>query len=206
MNGALNSQNDRGIDMEEKVLKELIFNCVISVHATVSGTNQLILEYSVLNQGSESVALFNRLYKGFDSKGRPIVDVNFVGVEFRENVIVIAKKLFPIPAGTLVETPYLPYLTIVSPGTRFEERIVLNLPLVTWDPYSGNGNVSRLSAGKSLPVFFELGMFVLSQQNVLGTTESTLGSVPSIQAFTESAQRIVRLGPLPISVRIDSKH
>jgi len=186
-------------------LKTLILNLAITVHASINDANQLVVEYSVVNQGSETVVLFNRLYKGFDGKGRPIVDVNFVGVMPHGNEVTIAKKLFPIPPGTFVEAPYLPYLTKVSPGGRFEEKIVLKLPLVPWDPYLGANAISMPAAGKSLPVYFELGMFTLPKQDVLRTTETTLGPLLSLQAFTESSQHIARLGPLPASVTVQSK-
>lgn len=189
----------------KKLLKTLILNCVITIQANVSDANQLILQYSVLNQGTETVVLFNRLHKGFDGKGRPVVDANFVGVMPFANEIVIAKKLFPIPPGRLVEAPYLPYLTKVSPGARFEERIVLNLPLVAWDPYLSTDEIPLPPVGKSLPVYFDLGMFTLPKESVLGMTETTLGPLPSLQAFTESSQRIARLGPLSVSVSVSSK-
>ena len=186
------------------MLKMVVLNCIVSVTATIHGSDQLVIDYTVVNQGRQTVAMFNRLYDGFDAKGLPRVDVNFVGVVPEVDRAVVAKKLFPVPPDTFVERTYLPFVTLVKPGATFIERVVLELPLAPWHPYLSASEMQLPPPTQQLPLYFELGMFAISAEglNTLGRTNTSIGQQYSLAAFTEDAQHVARVGPLPVKVTV----
>ena len=186
------------------MLKLLVLNCVVSATATIIGADQLVIDYTVINQGQQTVALFNRLHDEFDARGLPRVSVDLVGAFAEGDKIVVAKKLFPVPPNTFVESRYLPYVTLVNPGATFMERVTLRLPLTPWHPYLSASEMQLPDAGRHLPLYFELGMFALPPEGLktLRTVSTTAGTQYALDAFTESAQHVARLGPLPVTVNI----
>jgi hypothetical protein len=188
------------------MLKVLVLNCIVSATATILGSDQLVIDYTVVNQGSQTVALFNRLHDDFDARGLPKVSIDLAGITPEIDRIVIGKKLFPVPPDTFVETRYLPYVTLVKPGATFMERITLPLPLVPWHPYLSASEMRVAEPGRQLPLYFELGMFPLPADGMkaLRKVDTTAGPQYALDAFTESAQHVARIGPLPVTAAIRS--
>jgi hypothetical protein len=152
--------------------------------------SMLHLFYTARNLTPEPIFLFNILHGEFDGASFPIESSPYVAIV--NGIVVISKKLIPVPDHMLVEKPNIPFLTRVPSGGRHEETMSAVLPLVPRDPYSGDEIPARIV--KKKPAVFELGYFVgatgtEAQGHIFPTTH---GPLPGFDVFDPSAQLLVR--------------
>lgn len=164
---------------------------VLDVDLQIAG-DVLSIAYAVHNRSGSPLYLFNLLHDGYGPQGYR-VSRDRVAIELRADSIVVAKKLVPIPDDMEVEAPNLPCMTLVAPDGRYAETLAVPLPLVPWTPYRRcRGTVARERS-----LVFELG-YVVAGPDPRGRPDSvptTLGPQLQFDAFTESAQQLLALGP-----------
>lgn len=163
----------------------------LTVDVRVDG-HQLTVHYAVRNKGDVPLYLFNLLHHGWQGGGYH-VDRNLAVVEWLDGGVTVAKALTPVPASLLVEVPNIPCMTLLAARASFAESFVLPLPLVAWTPYShGRGGAAR-----RLPLRFALGYAVggTDPRGAPKTVPTTIGPALQFNAFSESSQMILSVGP-----------
>jgi hypothetical protein len=161
-----------------------------------SSVRALQLEYIAENVSERPVFLFNILHGNFAANGvYPLLNAAYV--EQEDDAVVVSQKLFPVPELMLVEQRNIPFVTRLLPRARVHEHIELALPLKPFDPYRSFKD-EDLRQWIEKPLMFELGYFVGSPgTEQLGRAFPTdHGERPGFDVFTESSQKLLRVGPL----------
>lgn len=161
-----------------------------------SSARTLHLEYIAENVSERAVFLFNILHGEIAQNGvYPLLKRAYV--EQEPDAAVISCKLFPVPEFMLVEHRNIPFVTRLLPRARAHEHIELTLPLRPFDPYRSFED-EDLRQWIEKPVMFELGYFVGAKgTEQLGRAYPTdQGERPGFEVFTESSQKLLRVGPL----------
>jgi hypothetical protein len=185
--------------MSDRPLAAVLDPCELTVASELADSSTLVLRYTVRNTGHQAVYLFNRLYHSFDpARGAFITDPNLVNVELRSDEVVLSKKIVPVPPHIDVEKPVIPLVTRVDAGGRFEERIIIRLPVRAWTPYGPDDDIP---SGPSVRrhAWFELGFFSAPAAHVdrIAKVVPTVdGTGLYVYPFTTSGQRMLRVGPL----------
>jgi hypothetical protein len=97
-------------------------------------SERLDLAYTVTNGAGVTIYLANVLFHRDPAGFR--VDSNVVYATVTgDGVLEIRKHLLRVPDDVIVETPEVPYLTLVGAGDSFSEDVRLALPITARDPY-----------------------------------------------------------------------
>jgi hypothetical protein len=149
--------------------------------------NALTLGYEFTNRSGKTAFLFNLLHRTGPSGGdEPNPDL--VYVHQNGGLLVVAKRVLPVPDNIDVEKPDVPYVTRVDPGQSFREKLTLPLPLTLWSPYPG----APRAALPEMEVWFELGFFLAPDPTVAKQAKGHLEIYP----FRADQQTILTAGPL----------
>lgn len=89
------------------------------------------VDYTVLNPGRDTLYLTNHACR-FDPSG-PVPDQNEAFVFVEDRVVHVTKRIPPPPPAFYNPIPH--FVTPLSPGQKFSETIVLELPLRPRVPY-----------------------------------------------------------------------
>ena len=107
---------------------------VLNVNIQVD-SDKIVIQYSVKNESGAEVFLVNHLTRYQQDKGWiPDSAIVYSKVDQKGNV-EISKRIPPVPKDRLV-TPRNFYVTPLVAGDRFEEKLVLSVPLHENQPYS----------------------------------------------------------------------
>ncbi len=118
----------------------------------------LIGEYEVINHTPLEIAVFDILYNGFDSSGKPIADERNVYCELLQDIIVLSRKAFPVPDAIDVEAEQVPLFQRLGSGQKLKSRFSLNLPCKDYHPYLDNeGQKGVLSVPSYFPWRLQVG-------------------------------------------------
>jgi len=60
-----------------------------------------------------------------------------------DSLISFSKRIPPLPVIRTVEFRYLPYATRIEPGKKFEEELILHIPVEEYNPYFPNEESSE---------------------------------------------------------------
>lgn len=90
---------------------------------------------SLRNTGSTAVWLFDRLFHT-ERTGHYRLDDTLAYVEEQGGVLVLSRKLHPVPQGLMVEFPEIPCVSRLAPGATKEQSLRVALPAKTWVPYA----------------------------------------------------------------------
>jgi len=188
------------------IITGIFLNCVVSVSGEISADgSSAVISYDIHNRTDQSIVLFNKLPS--PGGGQDSVNINNVGVWPTQGGISVSKKIFNVPPNTLVESKFLPYLTIVPPGEKFSETITLSLPLNLWHPYR-EAFEAGIKNGTELRVFFELGLFAVPKGGEAAIVEGTnsAGAITyKYRAFDVEYQTVAKLGPLDMKLPVGSR-
>ena len=155
--------------------------------AVQAGTDSILLAYEFRNRSARTAFLFNVLQKTGPS-GAPQSSPDFVYIYPSGGGVVLAKKIYPVPADTEVERPEVPWVTRVDPGGVFREKLTVPLPLRFWTPYRLRENYPHAEA----LAWFELGFFLAPDPSVAKQVDGHLAVYP----FDPDRQVVLRVGPL----------
>lgn len=182
---------------EAMLLRASLGGCTLEVYPSpLLPGSALSFTYRFLNRETDPAFLFNRLFLSLDGQGRPLLDPRIASIEADPGGALVSKRLTPVPAGFAVESPIIPCMTRVGPGEDFAETLTIPLPAPL---------VSAYLPGRRPPVVrgpmrvdFALGFFLAPavRERLIPMVDTNLGPALQLQAFTESAQRILRVGPL----------
>jgi hypothetical protein len=93
---------------------------------------ELRVSYAVSNHADVTAYLLNRLFDITpESKLRP--DRVLVELD-RSEIVHLSKRIPDLPANRKVLAPYCPYVSPVLPGTQYEEKFMVPVPIETWQP------------------------------------------------------------------------
>lgn len=95
----------------------------------------LHLTATVRNTGPTAVWLFDRLFRT-ERTGHYRLDDSLAYVEEQGGVLIISRKLHPVPQGLMVEFPEIPCVSRLAPGESREQYLRVPLPAKTWVPYA----------------------------------------------------------------------
>lgn len=97
-----------------------------------------------------------------------------------------------------VETLNIPCVAVVSPYGRFDESVALPLPLREWSPYIKTTASLLARHGETLPVIFEIGYFVGTQQTIemAERVNTPKGELPRFDPFPIDSQQMAVTGLL----------
>lgn len=116
----------------------------------------LVISYSVENTGQVPVYLTNHAVRLDPDKGQvPDPSVVFVYVDPERDALHVTKRL-PPPPETLTD-PLMHFITPVSPGQTYTERLVIPLPVRTYAPYQEVPRGAELEQRSFSRVYFSLG-------------------------------------------------
>lgn len=151
------------------------------------------IEYQAANHGPQPVFLFDILHGDFANGAFPLDHGGYV--EFVGDTALVSRKLFPVPAGMLVETRNIPFATRVMPGTHVLGSLTLPLPLTMRDPYRDHA-ISHQA--ETCTVRFQLGYFIGAPQT---ETQGRMfptdhGEHPGFDVFGEERQMLATSDPL----------
>ena len=163
-------------------------------------SDRLRIEYRATSAASGPLFLFNILHDEFDDGVFPLDRGGYVEID--GDGVVVSRKLFAVPSGTLAEKPNIPFLTRLVPGETFQEDFTVALPLAARNPYvDPSPTAGQPFEGR--PLMFELGYFAGAEgteaQGKLFPTDA--GDKPGFDVFTPANQRLVRtaaLGTVPV--------
>ncbi|WP_164019593.1 hypothetical protein [Pyxidicoccus trucidator] len=117
----------------------------------------LQVEASLRNTGPAVVWVFDRLFHT-EPSGHYRLDASLAYVEEQGGVLVLSRKLHPVPAGLMVEFPEVPCVSRLAPGASREQFIRVAFPAKTWVPYS-QGVRRAVSADSIRSVRLQWGFF-----------------------------------------------
>jgi len=144
----------------------------------------LVLGYEFRNRSARVAFLFNVLHRGADA------DANLIYAQSAGGVLLLSKKIIPVPANVDVEKPDVPYVTKVEPGDTFREKLEVTVPVKLWAPYAGTAGTA--AEGMELDAWFELGFFLAPDASVAKDAGGKLVVYP----FAAEKQTVMRVGPL----------
>lgn len=108
-------------------------NMPLNAKASFAG-DKLQVSYSLTNSTAEDVLVFHALYTA--KNGTAAVNEHLVYTTIENETLVVWKSVVPIPLGTQVEVPDVPYGTVLKAGSVLREVIKLNVPLRYHNPNS----------------------------------------------------------------------
>lgn len=144
----------------------------------------LVLGYEFRNRSARVAFLFNVLHRGAEA------DANLIYAQAVGGVLLLSKKIIPVPADVDVEKPDVPYVTRVESGATFREKLDVPVPVKLWAPYKGA--VGTAAEGTELDAWFELGFFLAPDAGVAKEAGGKLVVYP----FAAEKQTVMRVGPV----------
>ena len=181
-------------------------DCTLEVSASKKTANTLQLAYSFHNQSFQNAYLFNQLYDKRNPARIYETSRNRVYVELEGNpvIVILSKKIAPVPPDKDVEKPVIPCVTLVRAGEQFEVTISLALPLRPWTPYNKPTDSELTASPAERPAYFELGYFLTTPEGdrLAKPVETSEGPALYFYPFPTSSQQLIRVGPLPASVPV----
>ncbi|WP_046246007.1 hypothetical protein [Hymenobacter terrenus] len=180
--------------------------CTLTVTASTDGpaAGALRLHYRVRNTGAQPLYFLNQLWKrAWRDPGRNQVLFgvlpNLANVEVSPEAVTVSKKVTDVPPGLMVEALRIPFMTRVEPGAAYEETVELALPLQLNNMYqAGPPNVPAVPR----PLHFELGYVSFGPAEAIREVATPAGSAFGTDAFPESEQEVIRVGPFQGSVPV----
>lgn len=184
----------------EQTLSAAAESCDLEVTFSHAPRARLRLSYKFSNRGRRNAYLFNVLYH--DRPDGERIDRNLVTVEAEGARVLLGKKIVPVPEGTFVEKPYLPFVTRVEPGKSFEEVLELPLPLRPWTPYFMPPDSELRASAETAEAWFELGYFFAPPEGdaLLQTYRTPQGLASYFDPFPIASQNLLRAGPSPVGL------
>jgi hypothetical protein len=187
--------------MSTVMLTALTMNCLMSVVILQDSPGvRLAFSYSFTNNSDRAAYVFNRLYNELESR-IPVVDSSIINIVRNADRVVVSKRVLPVPAGLLVEKRNIPCLTRVDPGTTITENLAVRMPARQYSPYPTGPYQNQVTR---YPANFELGFFLAypGREDVIPVIDTNLGRMPCLDAFSDAAQQILRVGPITSDFRL----
>lgn len=157
----------------------------------------LRVAYVVTNFSERNVFLFDVLHGGMGPDGVFMDPERAMYVALEPRRIVICHQIFPVPQGMRVEKRNIPFVTRLTPGSRTEASVDLDLPLLAFDPYRGLADKLRVPV--RLPLFLQIGFFfgAAGTEALAKTYPTRAGPRPGFDPFPITSQRLLAVGPFP---------
>jgi hypothetical protein len=110
-------------------LPKVAFTCVLAHEP-----QRLRLEYTLTNHASIEIGVFNHIVD-YEIDGTWIVTPDTVYVELVGPVLSVAKRPLEVPEDLDMFANTPPYVSLVSPGGTFRERVHIPLPARVMQPF-----------------------------------------------------------------------
>jgi hypothetical protein len=189
--------------MEEKLRAEAL-KCTLEAALSSLEAGGAVLVYTFENGSSQNAYLFNRLWTDIAGDGTFAVDPGTVHVEVAGGGVLLSKKIMPVPENMRVEKRIVPCTTLVKPGARFQETVVLRLPLRPESPYSTIEDKDLAKEPVRRKVWFELAFFLSTPEGdeLAETVKTTAGEAKYFDVFPHTSQKLLRVGPFSTELPI----
>lgn len=151
------------------------------------GPGSLLLGYEFRNRSAHPAYLFNALQRTAPGGGLETTPDIIYSAASGE-IVLLSKRIIPVPDDIDVERPEIPWCTRVEPGATFVERVAIPQPLVLHSPY----NTPRHPHGDSAAAWFELGFFLATAP----LDARPHGNHYVLYPFPPTRQQVLRTGPL----------
>lgn len=178
--------------------------CKLTVTVVDLTPDLLRLTYSVYNHGVSALYLCNQLHAeaGMAANQAAIEPLpNMVHIQVLAEGVKIDKSIMDLSFHDGIAVYDIPFLTRLEPAKEYEQAIDLPLPLIPYKVY--NSRPSPLPP-TSLPLLFELGYFVESEEikPFLHEVKTLTGNVNRIDSSMVRRQQLITAGPFQQSVPI----
>ncbi len=166
----------------------------LTVTVLQSTDSLLIMSYEIRNRGSQSLYVFNKLYKDISPDLVLQTDKNLVNIITQYNQVFMSKAIADVPENMRVEYTVKPCVTKVLPYEQIGETLSLQLPLACQTPYTDFDITDQIV---SRMLFFSIGYFVghdltASYETVVKTLD---GPAISFNPFSFQDQKLLTVGP-----------
>jgi hypothetical protein len=103
----------------------------------------LRIRYELINELSRNIYIFNVMWD-VNQDGKEVLAEKQVYISLiNDSLISFSKRIPPLPVIRTVEFRYLPYATRIEPGKKFEEELILHIPVEEYNPYFPNEESSE---------------------------------------------------------------
>jgi hypothetical protein len=135
----------------------------LSVRVDVE-SSRLHVRYTVRSREARVTYLLNRLHRNTPDS----IDPNLCYIDFepRTRTVIVSKRIADLPSDRTVYQPVAPYVSRLSPGGEFAERVALVLPIRARHEYDG-ADRPPVQEEKYTSLRLRLGYFVVPD----GTSE-----------------------------------
>jgi hypothetical protein len=166
----------------------------LTITDAVASDDHVRFTYSVMNNGTSPIYLFNLIDEGYDQQLGYKVNPERCNIELIHSMALISKKIIPVPDTIDVEIRSIPCVTRVAPNGQFSEIISLPLPLKPWTPYDRTVLADGDKRPHSVHAHFEIGYFrsVARTQSLAKLVNTTVGPQLRFPAFSADNQKTVR--------------
>ena len=160
--------------------------------------------YSFTNGGSRNAYVFNRLYDRINQDGTYQTHRNLMYVEMEPVGVVLSKKIIPVPPNMDVEKPIVPCTTRVRPGETLSEVIEVAFPVKPSTPYAKPPTSSLQEPEIQRSVWIDIGYLEPTRDvdALARDVRTTEGTAPYFYPVPVSSQKVLRVGPLPVTVPV----
>lgn len=171
----------------------------LTVDITTTSDERLRVEYRLRNEGSSDLFVFDRLFQE-EPSGARVLDDDMAYVSIEGHAILLRRAMVPIPPETKVESPVIPYASVLPAGRESHVVFHLALPLRENDPYRDVEEQTPPETGVSRTVAFGIG--VLEKSSSVEAKELTDHGegVYSLDYASAAAQSLVEAAPVPLNV------
>lgn len=103
----------------------------------------LRIRYELINESSRNIYIFNVTWD-VNQDGKEVLAEKQVYISLiNDSLLSFSKRIPPLPVIRTVEFRYLPYATRIEPGKKFEEELILHIPVEEYNPYFPNEESSE---------------------------------------------------------------
>lgn len=131
------------------------------------GPDALSLAYAVTNDEARDIGIFNWI-EWLRPDGTLAFPPSSAYVELGDGLLLVRKRALPVPEGLRMAAYVPPPASLIGAGARFEERIVLPLPVVVLQPFRAAllrgqvaGEVVADEPAQARSLRLEVGVFAL---------------------------------------------
>jgi hypothetical protein len=163
---------------------------------------QIAAQYEVLNDGTQQLLVFDRLYETARSGTRTVQpELAYTSVE-ATGMLGIEKLVAPLPEDIDIEQPDLPYARLLGPGDSLTGRATVARPVRLHPPYPQGYSLTK--ASRASAVMLRLGYAPFEEAaapRAIRANEETLYSVR--HAWARPRQRLLESAPVELDVDIE---
>lgn len=163
--------------------------------------DRLLAQYVVSNASSEAIYVFDQVFVTLPHGARMVeADRAYVSV-LADGTLLIEKLVPDLPADRDVESPELPYATLVPPGGRAEGTVRLSVPVLTTPAYGAPATgAARDQASR---VVFRIGYAALRPDVVAVEIKGAIGPIWSLpHAWASVRQQVLQSDAFAIDLPI----